>query len=78
MEQEIPKYIASLSEADKWEIWSQTETGQMNGAGPDHSTIEDIDVDLENELLAEVLEQAFRQAEDLRLNRSKRRTRRRT
>ena len=63
VEQQIPQYIAGLSETDKREIWSQTETCQMNGADASFWMIEDIEMDLENELLAEVIEQAFREAE---------------
>jgi hypothetical protein len=74
VEQQIPKYIASLSEADKREIWSQTETGQINGADATEWMIEDIEMDLENELLAELLEQAFREAEDQKRKRNRRRT----
>jgi hypothetical protein len=74
VEQQIPEYLASLSEADKREIWSQTETGQMNGADTTGWMIEDIEMDLETELLAELLEQAFREAEQQKRKRSRRRT----
>jgi len=64
VEQQIPKYIASLSEADKRNIWSQTEIGQVNGVDPSPWMIEDIELDLMNEFLEEALEQAFREAEE--------------
>jgi hypothetical protein len=63
VEDQIRKYIASLSEADKREIWSQTETGRENGGDSTSWDIGDIEITLENELLAEVVEEAFRQAE---------------
>jgi hypothetical protein len=63
VEQQIPKYVASLSEADKREIWSDTDAGQMNGDDETEWMIEGIEMDLEAELLAGLLEQAFREAE---------------
>jgi len=62
VEHEIRKYIAGLREADKRKIWSETETGLMSAGNTDDWDIQGIEMDLENELLAEVLDNAFRQA----------------
>lgn len=75
VEQQIQKYIANLSETDKREIWSLTETGQINGADATRWMIEGIEMDLENERLAKLLEQAFREAEDRKRKRNRRRLR---
>ena len=64
VQRQIPKYIGSLSDADKRSIWSETETGVMNGSDATEWMIEDVEMDLENELLAGVLDQAFREAEE--------------
>ena len=64
VEQQIPKYIGILSDADKRSIWSETETGVMNGSDATEWMIEDVEMDLENELLAALLDQAFREAEE--------------
>jgi len=64
VEHQIPKYIGSLSDADKRSIWSGTETGVMNGSDATEWMIEDVEMDLENELLAALLDQAFREAEE--------------
>jgi len=64
VEQQIPKYIGSLSDADKRSIWSETETGVVNGSDASQWMIEDVEMDLENELLAALLDQAFREAEE--------------
>ena len=74
VQKQIPEYIANLSETEKREIWSQTETGQMNSGDSESWDIQGIEVDLENELLAEVLDQAFRQAHAMKSKRKKRRT----
>ncbi len=75
IEKKILEYIATLSDADKREIWAMTETGQMNGGDPDAWHISGIEMDLEIELLDEMLDQAFRQAQERESNRKKRRTR---
>jgi hypothetical protein len=74
VEQRIPKYIATLNNADKRRIWSETETGVMNGADATDWMIEDVEINLENELLAELLDQAFRKAQELTRKRRRRRT----
>lgn len=66
VENQIKRYIADLSDADKRGIWSETETGRMNDGSADDWDIQGIAMDLENELLAEVLDDAFRQAEEKR------------
>ncbi len=66
LEKQIYEYIAGLGEADKREIWSQTETGQMNGDDGECWVIGSIEMDLREELLAEMLEEAFRQAEAMK------------
>ena len=74
VEQQIPKYIGTLSDADKRSIWSETETGVMNGADATEWMIEDVEMDLENELLAGLLDQAFREAQEQTRKRRQRRT----
>jgi len=72
VERAIQEYIASLTEGVKRAMWSHTETGLMNGGDATPWIIEDIEMDLENELLAEVLEQAFREGERQKRKRSRR------
>ena len=74
VEQQIPKYIEKLSDADKRSIWSETETGVMNGSDATEWMIEDVEIDLENELLAALLDQAFREAQEQTRKRRRRRT----
>ena len=74
VEQQIPKYIGSLSDTDKRSIWSETETGVMNGADATEWMIEDVEMDLENEILAALLDQAFREAQEQTRKRRRRRT----
>lgn len=74
VEQQIPKYIGTLSDADKRNIWSETETGVMNGADATEWMIEDVEMDLENELLAGLLNQAFSEAQEQTRTRRRRRT----
>lgn len=66
VEEQISKYIASLSETDKRQIWSQTETGQLNSIDSKSWDIGGIEMDLDSELLAEVLDHAFRLAVEIR------------
>jgi hypothetical protein len=74
VEHQIPKYIENLSDADKRSIWAETETGVMNGSDATGWMIEDVEMDLENELLAALLDQAFREAQEQTGKRRRRRT----
>jgi hypothetical protein len=64
VEEHIRRYLASLSEASKRQIWSQTETGQVTGGDARYFDIGTIEMDLESELLAEMPEHAFRNGSD--------------
>jgi hypothetical protein len=61
VEEEIPKYLSSLPEADKRNIWSYTFTGQMTKENETQWAMEDIEKELENELFSGILEQAFKE-----------------
>lgn len=75
VEECISKYIAGLEDGDKRAIWEETETGRMSSAGAERWDIGCLEMDLETELLQELLESAFRQAEERRREPCQKRTR---
>ena len=59
----IPKFLSSLNEETKRELWQQTEVGMMESGGGSDIMLGSIELDLEVALFEAMLERAFDAAE---------------
>ena len=64
VEVEISKYLKKITEEDKKSIYRETETFMINQDEDEIElyTIDSIETDLENELLAEIIDEAYDEA----------------